>query len=74
MMKAVIFKGVRNIIVEDRPIPVCKYPTDVVVKVQISALCGSDLHVYRGHESSEIDIVMVNEEKTFDLIRISLFD
>lgn len=59
-MKAVIFKGVRKIVVEDRPIPSCKNSTDVIIKVNTTALCGSDLHIYRGHESSETDVIMVS--------------
>lgn len=60
MMQAVIFKGVRQIAVEPRPIPVCKKSTDVVIKVCVTAICGSDLHIYRGHESSETEIIMVS--------------
>ncbi|UJR16876.1 hypothetical protein I4U23_003774 [Adineta vaga] len=60
-MQAVVFKGVREIIIEDRPIPTCKDSTDVVIKVHITALCGSDLHVYRGHEPSETDFIMGHE-------------
>jgi len=26
-------------------------PTDAVVRVELAAICGSDLHVYRGHET-----------------------
>ena len=29
--------------------PKLKNPTDVVLKVTSTALCGSDLHFYRGH-------------------------
>ena len=59
-MQAVIFKGVRKIAVENRPIPICKNSTDVVIKVHVTALCGSDLHIYRGHEFSETDVIMVS--------------
>lgn len=59
-MQAVVFKGVRQIAVERRPIPICRNPTDVIVKVHVTALCGSELHVYRGHEHCETDIVMVS--------------
>lgn len=39
-MKAVIFKGTKQIALEDRPIPKIQDPTDVIVKVEYSALCG----------------------------------
>ena len=46
-MKAVVFKGPGKVEVEDRPIPMIQDSTDVIVKVTYSALCGSDLHVFR---------------------------
>lgn len=58
-MKAVVFKDVRSIVVEDRPIPACENPTDIVIKIFVTALCGSELHIYRGHEESERDVIMV---------------
>lgn len=46
-MKAVIFKEPHKVAVEDRPIPKLKESTDIIVKVIYSALCGSELHVFR---------------------------
>lgn len=39
-MKAVVFKGPRKIAIEDRPIPEIVDPTDAVIKVSYTALCG----------------------------------
>ena len=39
-MKAVVFKGPYKVVIEDRPIPKIKDPTDVIVKVASTALCG----------------------------------
>ncbi|KAJ0136103.1 hypothetical protein HZ326_20447 [Fusarium oxysporum f. sp. albedinis] len=50
-MRAVVFKGVGQVAVEDRPKPEIVYPDDVILKVKVSALCGSDLHWYRGHQT-----------------------
>ncbi|KAK2670443.1 Polyketide synthase, enoylreductase domain [Fusarium oxysporum f. sp. vasinfectum] len=50
-MRAVVFKGVGQVAVEDRPKPEIVHPTDVILKVKVSALCGSDLHWYRGHQT-----------------------
>lgn len=33
MMKAVVFKGPGKVVVEHRPIPTIKEPTDIIVKV-----------------------------------------
>ncbi|ENH74968.1 S-(hydroxymethyl)glutathione dehydrogenase [Fusarium oxysporum f. sp. cubense race 1] len=48
-MRAVVFKGVGKVAVEDRPKPELIHPDDAILKVKVSALCGSDLHWYRGH-------------------------
>ena len=45
-MKAVTWQGKRDIRVETVPDPQIKEPTDVIVKVTSSGLCGSDLHLY----------------------------
>ncbi|KAF5315322.1 hypothetical protein D9619_006996 [Psilocybe cf. subviscida] len=42
-----------DIRVESVPIPKIEHPDDVIVKVTLAALCGSDLHVYRGHAGVE---------------------
>jgi alcohol dehydrogenase len=47
-MKAAIFKGKGNIVIEDRPKPTIKEPTDAVVRVVLTCVCGSDLWFYRG--------------------------
>ncbi|KAK0244396.1 alcohol dehydrogenase [Armillaria nabsnona] len=40
-----------DIRVENVPIPEITHPDDAIVKIHFSGLCGSDLHVYRGHEA-----------------------
>ncbi|KAM5344563.1 hypothetical protein ACJ41O_013098 [Fusarium nematophilum] len=49
-MRAVVFKGVGSVQVEGRQIPTIHDPGDAIVKVCVAALCGSDLHGYRGHQ------------------------
>ena len=39
-MRAVVLKGVRQIEVEDRPVPTIVDDADMIVKVQLSGLCG----------------------------------
>jgi len=60
-MKAVIFKEPHKVAVEDRPIPKIKEPSDIIVKVIYSALCGSELHVFRGHQPSPTGFIMGHE-------------
>ncbi len=47
-MRATIIHGPGDIRVEDRDYPSIQLPTDVVVKVTASCVCGSDLWPYRG--------------------------
>ena len=45
-MKALTFHGKRDVRVEDVPDPKIQQPTDAIIKVTSSGLCGSDLHLY----------------------------
>lgn len=45
-MKAVTWQGKRNVEVKEVPDPVIQEPTDIIIKVTSSGLCGSDLHLY----------------------------
>jgi threonine dehydrogenase-like Zn-dependent dehydrogenase len=45
-MKAVTWQGRRDVRVEDVPDPRIEKPTDAVIRVTSSGLCGSDLHLY----------------------------
>jgi threonine dehydrogenase-like Zn-dependent dehydrogenase len=45
-MKAVIWKGAKDIRVEHVPDPKLQDDTDIVIRVTSSGLCGSDLHLY----------------------------
>lgn len=49
-MKGLIFEGERRIRCEDVPEPEVRDPGDVLVKVELAGICGSDLHPYRGNE------------------------
>ncbi|KAK3302232.1 chaperonin 10-like protein [Chaetomium strumarium] len=60
-MKAVVFHGPKHVAVEDRPVPKLQHPRDIIVKVQATALCGSELHVFRGHQPSATGFIMGHE-------------
>jgi threonine dehydrogenase-like Zn-dependent dehydrogenase len=47
-MKAVIFHGVGDIRLEEMPEPKLQAPTDAIVRLTASAICGTDLHMVRG--------------------------
>ncbi|MGW5653370.1 zinc-dependent alcohol dehydrogenase [Streptomyces humi] len=45
-MKAVTWQGRRHVQVEDVPDPRIEEPTDAVIRITSTGLCGSDLHLY----------------------------
>lgn len=45
-MRAVVWNGKEDIAVESVPDPRIEEPTDAIVRVTSTALCGSDLHLY----------------------------
>ena len=47
-MKAVQYKDVESVMVGDVDEPTINTPDDVLVRVTRAAICGSDLHLYRG--------------------------
>src|SRR5438105_11825687 len=47
-MKAVVFRGVGDIRLEDVSEPKIQEKTDAIVRLTASAICGTDLHMVRG--------------------------
>lgn len=47
-MKAVCWRGTKDVRVEDVPAPRILNPRDAIVRVTSTAICGSDLHLYNG--------------------------
>jgi threonine dehydrogenase-like Zn-dependent dehydrogenase len=45
-MKAVTWHGKRDVRVEEVPDPKIEKPTDAVIRITSSGICGSDLHLY----------------------------
>jgi threonine dehydrogenase-like Zn-dependent dehydrogenase len=45
-MKALTFHGRRDVRVDNVPDPTIEEPTDAVVRITSTAICGSDLHLY----------------------------
>ena len=58
-MKAVTWQGTRKVSVEEVPDPGIQQPTDAVIEVTSTAICGSDLHLYEvlGPFMSEGDVI-----------------
>jgi alcohol dehydrogenase len=45
-MKAAVFEGHERIVLEERPMPACG-PNDAIVKVTLTTICGTDVHIWR---------------------------
>jgi len=48
-MKAVVYHGVGDVRTETVNDPRIEAPTDCIIKITRTALCGSDLHLYDGY-------------------------
>jgi alcohol dehydrogenase len=46
MMRAAVFEGHERIVLEERPVPACG-PTDAIVKITLTTICGTDVHIWR---------------------------
>lgn len=61
-MKAVVFHDVGDIRLDDVPKPEIQEPTDAVVRIAASAICGTDLHMIRGTLSEMVPGTILGHE------------
>lgn len=47
-MKALTYRSAHNVAVETVPDPVLEADDDIILRVTATAICGSDLHIFRG--------------------------
>jgi threonine dehydrogenase-like Zn-dependent dehydrogenase len=43
-----VYRGPYKVRVEEKPDPRIEHPNDAIVRVELAAICGSDLHLYHG--------------------------
>ncbi|GIH20063.1 glutathione-independent formaldehyde dehydrogenase [Rugosimonospora africana] len=60
-MRALIYQGPRDVAVRDVPDARIERPTDVLVRITSTNICGSDLHMYEGRTSVEQGTVLGHE-------------
>ena len=60
-MKALVFKDVRRMEVQEVPDPVIEQEIDAIVRVTSAAICGSDLHMYEGRTAAQPGMVFGHE-------------
>src|ERR1019366_7289770 len=60
-MKALVYNGPRDVQVKNVPDAKIERPTDVLVKITSTNICGSDLHMYEGRTDMEKGRVLGHE-------------
>ncbi|MGH7908212.1 MAG: glutathione-independent formaldehyde dehydrogenase [Candidatus Binataceae bacterium] len=60
-MKALVYNGVRDVSIKDVPDAKIERPTDALVRISSTNICGSDLHMYEGRTDVEQGKVLGHE-------------
>ncbi|HTH96704.1 MAG TPA: alcohol dehydrogenase catalytic domain-containing protein, partial [Stellaceae bacterium] len=60
-MRALVYNGPRDVSVKNVPDAKIERPTDALVKIAATNICGSDLHMYEGRTSMESGRVLGHE-------------
>jgi threonine dehydrogenase-like Zn-dependent dehydrogenase len=61
-MKALVFHDIGDIRLEDAPEPRIEQPTDAIVRLTASAICGTDLHMVRGSMTGMVPGTILGHE------------
>ncbi|SCG44573.1 Alcohol dehydrogenase GroES-like domain-containing protein [Micromonospora inositola] len=60
-MKAVVYDGPRTVSVKEVPDARIERPTDALVRITTTNICGSDLHMYDGRTDLQPGTVLGHE-------------
>lgn len=60
-MKAVTYQGAKDVEVKEVPDAKLEKPDDIIVRITSTAICGSDLHIYRGSIPTKEDFIIGHE-------------
>lgn len=60
-MRALVYNGPRDVTIKDVPDAKIERPTDVLIKITSTNICGSDLHMYEGRTDVEQGKVLGHE-------------
>jgi len=60
-MKALVFHKPKDVRVENVDDPIIERPTDAIIRVTSTAICGSDLHIYNGMIPQPHNMVLGHE-------------
>lgn len=68
-MKALVWNG-EKIELTERPFPVIQHPRDAIVKVTLSSVCTSDLHIIRGFVPKAKEGIVLGHEFVGEIIEL----
>ena len=69
-MKALCWHGKEDVRIDTVPDPTIAEPTDVVIKITATAICGSDLHLYDGIMPTMKDGDMLGHEPMGEVVEV----
>ncbi len=69
-MRALVYKGRGQVAVEQVDTPTLGGPRDALVRVRLSAICGSDLHIYNGHVPGVYDGMPMGHEYMGEVVEV----
>ena len=61
-MKAVVYKGNGQIVLEERPMPALLDERDAIVQVTLTTICSSDIHIKHGAVPKAVPGTVLGQE------------
>lgn len=61
-MKAVVYKRKGMVVLEERPVPMIQEPGDVILKVTLTTICSSDIHIKHGAVPRAVEDTILGHE------------
>src|SRR6202042_3820426 len=62
IMKALVYHGPGKMAWEEKPTPTITKPTDAIVKISKTTICGTDLHIMKGDLPAVTDGRIIGHE------------
>ena len=69
-MKAVVYKGNGRVALEQRPVPVIQSEGDAVVRVTLTTICSSDIHIKHGAVPRAVENTILGHEFVGEVVQI----
>lgn len=69
-MKALVWSNNKKIELIDKPVPKIQSPMDVIVKVTLSTICTSDLHIINGFVPQAVEGIVLGHEFVGQVIEV----